>query len=265
MPMRFMPSWSSARTRAPRKAPMTVPDPPAREVPPITAAETAVNMIPKPPPRLGSMVLMRKASRIPANPPRVATIMKLPILMRPARMPASVAPSGLPPTAMVCRPQRVRVSSRWKPATISRHQVMWAQSEAPNQLRIVFTRLRELHHDYVEKVNRLRGRGGRSRWLLSDQSSADGRPCPPQELDDGQDDQQGQGEADDDLAGRPAPEDQGQGGRGHGGDAQGPLVGADPGADRAGAQAGVLGAALEPADGAGQALAGSGPGGPPAP
>ena len=50
---------------------MTVPEPPARAVPPITAAEMAVNMIPKPPPRLGSMVLMRNASRMPANPPRV--------------------------------------------------------------------------------------------------------------------------------------------------------------------------------------------------
>ena len=46
---------------------MTVPEPPARAVPPITAAETAVNVIPVPPPRFGSMVLIRKASRIPAK------------------------------------------------------------------------------------------------------------------------------------------------------------------------------------------------------
>ncbi len=39
--------------------------------------------------------------------------MKLPILMRLTRMPASVAPIGLPPTEMVCRPQRVRVSTTW--------------------------------------------------------------------------------------------------------------------------------------------------------
>src|SRR6266508_2132451 len=94
IPMRFMPFCSSASTSAPRNAPATVPDPPASAVPPITAADTARNMIPKPPPMLGSMVLMRKASRIPTKPPRVLTIMKLTILMRPARMPASVATSG---------------------------------------------------------------------------------------------------------------------------------------------------------------------------
>jgi hypothetical protein len=41
----------------------------------------------------------------------------------------------------------------------------------------------------------------------------------------GQDDQEGQGEAEDDLAGGPAPEHQGQAGQGDGADAQGPLVG----------------------------------------
>jgi hypothetical protein len=48
---------------------------------------------------------------------------------------------------------------------------------------------------------------------------------PSEELDQGQDDQEGQGEAEDGLAGGPAPEHQGQAGQGDGADAQGPLVG----------------------------------------
>ncbi len=43
--------------------------------------------------------------------------MKLPILTLATLMPASLAPTRLPPAAMVCRPQRVRVSTTWKIAT----------------------------------------------------------------------------------------------------------------------------------------------------
>src|SRR5947208_2306914 len=67
MPMRLTPFCSSASTSEPSSAPMMVPEPPARAVPPMTAAEMAVNVMPVPPPRLGSMVCTRNASMIPAN------------------------------------------------------------------------------------------------------------------------------------------------------------------------------------------------------
>ena len=41
IPMRLKPSVSAASTKEPRNAPMTVPDPPASAVPPITAAAIA--------------------------------------------------------------------------------------------------------------------------------------------------------------------------------------------------------------------------------
>ena len=53
-----------------------------------------------------------------------------------------------------------------------------------------------------------------------------------------------------------APEDQGERGQGDGADAEQRLVGIDPGPDRAGPEPGVFGAAAEPADPCGQALAG---------
>jgi hypothetical protein len=65
IPIRLKPFCSSARIRAPRSAPMTVPEPPASAVPPMTAAEIAVKTSAVPPPILGSMLLIRNASRSP--------------------------------------------------------------------------------------------------------------------------------------------------------------------------------------------------------
>ena len=59
---------------------------------------------------------------MPASAPSTLVIMKFPILIRATLMPASVAPSRLPPTETVCSPHRVRVSTMWKIATITRHQ-----------------------------------------------------------------------------------------------------------------------------------------------
>src|SRR5918994_3618599 len=81
-----------------------------------------------------------------------------------------------------------------------------------------------------------------------------------QELDGGQGYQQRQGQADDDLAGGPVPEHQGQAGQRDRDDPQCPPVGVDPGPDGAGAQAGAFGAAPQPADGTGNALASAGGG-----
>jgi hypothetical protein len=79
-----------------------------------------------------------------------------------------------------------------------------------------------------------------------------------QKLDGGEDDQQHESEADDDLAGWSTPEDQGQARQRDRADPQYPPVGVYPGPDRAGAQAGTFGAALEPANPMGQTLAGGG-------
>ena len=51
---------------------------------------------------------MRKLSRMPVSPASVAAIMKLPTFSRFTRIPASDAPSGLAPAAIVCSPHRVR-------------------------------------------------------------------------------------------------------------------------------------------------------------
>ena len=69
-------------------------------------------MIPEPP-ASGSVDVMRTASRMPAKPASVLASMKLRVLTQRTRMPASREPSRLPPTAKVCRPQRVRMSSTW--------------------------------------------------------------------------------------------------------------------------------------------------------
>ena len=82
MPMRLNPFCSSASTNMPSSAPITVPEPPASAVPPMTAAAMAVNVIRVPPPMLGSIELIRNASRMPANAPSTLAIMKLPILIR---------------------------------------------------------------------------------------------------------------------------------------------------------------------------------------
>ena len=54
--------------------------------------------------------------------------MKLPYLIRLTLMPASCAPSRLPPTATVCRPHRVRVSTTWKMATRTTAQTISDQA-----------------------------------------------------------------------------------------------------------------------------------------
>src|SRR6266545_2424360 len=54
IPIRLKPSCRTPSTSAPTRAPMMVPEPPARAVPPITAAATAKNMI-WVPPALGSI------------------------------------------------------------------------------------------------------------------------------------------------------------------------------------------------------------------
>src|SRR6187549_3588091 len=67
---------SKLNALTPRKPPMIVPDPPISEVPPITAAATARNMM-SVPPCSGRIDVIRVESRIPAKPPRTLQSMKL--------------------------------------------------------------------------------------------------------------------------------------------------------------------------------------------
>ena len=79
------------------------------------------------------MMLFLKASRIPASAPNPAHIMKLPILIRLTLMPASRAPSRLPPTETVYRPHRVLVRMTWKIRTRTVAQMISDHASAPNQ------------------------------------------------------------------------------------------------------------------------------------
>ena len=59
--------------------------------------------------------------------------MKLPYLILPTLMPASRAPSWLPPVAMVCNPHRVLVSTTAKIATMTTAQMVWDHGLLPSQ------------------------------------------------------------------------------------------------------------------------------------
>ncbi len=59
--------------------------------------------------------------------------MKLPILIPLTLMPASRAPSRLPPTETVYRPHRVRVRITWKIRTRTLAQMISDHASAPNQ------------------------------------------------------------------------------------------------------------------------------------
>jgi hypothetical protein len=108
-------------TATPMKLPITVPTPPKREVPPMTAPATARN-IKSGPPCSGTMVVIRVESRRPANPARTLASTKFPILILRTLTPLSAAPMRLPPVANVWRPQRLYVSTSCRKITIPRAQ-----------------------------------------------------------------------------------------------------------------------------------------------
>ena len=97
------PMFRMASTQTPRKPPMIVPDPPISDVPPMTAAATARNMM-SVPPWSGRIDVIRVESRIPAKPPSTLQSTKLPILIHRTLTPLSLAPIALPPVATVWTP-----------------------------------------------------------------------------------------------------------------------------------------------------------------
>ncbi len=132
MPRRLKPSCKMASTSTPSQSPITVPEPPSMAVPPMTTPARATRTTASWP-ALGSMMLFLKASRIPASAPNPAHNMKLPILIRLTLMPASRAPSRLPPTEIVYRPQRVLVRITWKIRTRTVAQMISDHASPPNQ------------------------------------------------------------------------------------------------------------------------------------
>jgi hypothetical protein len=77
-------------------------------------------------PAVGAMLLVKYMVCRPTSAPSTPLIMKLPYLIRFTWMPASRAPSRFPPAAIVCRPQRVRVSTIWNTMVSATAQTMSA-------------------------------------------------------------------------------------------------------------------------------------------
>ena len=70
----------------------------------------------------------------PVSAPMKPVIMKFPYLILGMLIPASLAPRMLPPTEIVCRPHRARLSTTWKTATRITVQVISAQVQEPRNL-----------------------------------------------------------------------------------------------------------------------------------
>src|SRR5690349_19291121 len=129
------------RNSAPNSAPIAVPSPPASSVPPMTAADTARNIVSAAPAVSGVTEVERIASSTPTNPARVLQRMKLRMTTKRTLMPASAAPCLLPPTETVYMPQRVSESSTCTAATMISAQISSEYLPAPKMLANVPTEL----------------------------------------------------------------------------------------------------------------------------
>src|SRR5918996_3651122 len=105
-----MPLSITAMTPPPMMASRTLPLPPNRLVPPITAAPTAYSRVLLPP-ALGSTELALDAAMMPPIAAMVEPIMNTDVRMLATLMPARLAASLLPPVAYRWRPYAVRVST----------------------------------------------------------------------------------------------------------------------------------------------------------
>src|SRR3954470_7500542 len=127
------------RKSAPNSAPIAVPSPPASSVPPITAADTARNIVSDAPAVSGVTDPARLASRMPTNPASRLHSTKLRITPERTFTPASAAPCLLPPTAIVYMPQRVSTSTTWITPTAISAQMNSEYWPAPKMLANVPT------------------------------------------------------------------------------------------------------------------------------
>src|SRR3954468_657982 len=129
------------RNSAPNSAPIAVPSPPASSVPPITAADTARNIVSEAPAVSGVTELERIASRTPTKPAKKLHTTKLRITTARTFTPASAAPCLLPPTATVYMPQRVSESSTCTAPTAINAQISSEYWPTPKILANVPTSL----------------------------------------------------------------------------------------------------------------------------
>ncbi len=109
-PIRPIPFSITATTAPPSTASSTLPLPPNRLVPPMTAAPTAYSRT-ELPPVFGSTELALEAATMPPIAAIEEQITNALILIRSTGMPARLAASVLPPTAYRWRPNPVRRST----------------------------------------------------------------------------------------------------------------------------------------------------------
>ena len=98
-------------TRMPSSAAQTVPRPPNRLVPPMTAAAIALSNT-SPPPADWLTASRRDAARTPPRAAKNDAIVNTAIRTRSTLIPARRAASALPPTAKIIRPNRVRLATK---------------------------------------------------------------------------------------------------------------------------------------------------------
>ena len=92
-----MPERSDCMTTAPRMAPGTVPTPPEKDVPPMTAAEITSSSFWTP--RLVTAALRRAVWTAALTAARLPMSANVSMIVRRTLMPASAAASGFPPIA----------------------------------------------------------------------------------------------------------------------------------------------------------------------
>src|SRR5664279_147803 len=114
-----MPCWVMPKMNAPSAVPTAEPYPPVNSVPPTTAAMMKRNSCPTPPPAW--MVLNANSWCMPENHARNPTPMNSAILTLFTGTPTARALAGLPPTAKIQLPIRVRFNVQVATSTNSNH------------------------------------------------------------------------------------------------------------------------------------------------
>ncbi len=109
-PIRVMPVDSDCMTTAPSTPPAMVPMPPAKEVPPMTAA--AITCSSAPVPRAEVAAFRRAVMMTAAIAASTPITMNVFMIVHRVLMPASTAASGLPPMEYTYRPNRRRAAMK---------------------------------------------------------------------------------------------------------------------------------------------------------
>ncbi len=119
MPSSAIPEAMDWMTRTPRRADQVLPRPPNRLVPPMTAAAIAfIRRLPAPEDWFAALIW--EARNMPPTAAIVPAREKTEIRTNATLMPARRAASTLPPKAKICRPYRVRRSTKSRATTTPR-------------------------------------------------------------------------------------------------------------------------------------------------